>query len=205
MYTYSQNVFVKQLYTNYKTTSFQSLTMRTLHDSTLIAYPDLCDALLGLTAKRQNILLHTHNLGSAPPAEEEATDSALQNTPFKPSSVFTVNDGFQLEVAKKQSSNLVAFHEVKMVNRSRTAGHTRAERIVDLTHVLERRRTIMDAGIIRIMKMDKELAVNSLALKVHVHVYMHTHTHAQVHTHTHTCTHTCTCTHTHTHTHSSVQ
>lgn len=145
--------------------------MRTLHDSTLIAYSDLCNALLGLTAKRQNILIHTHNMGSAPPTENEATDSSFLNTPFKPSSVFTVNENFQAETARKQTSTVVSFHEVKMVNRNKSAGHTRAERIVDLTHILERRRTIMDAGIIRIMKKDKELAVNSLALKVCYHNY----------------------------------
>lgn len=149
----------------------QSLTMRALHDSTLIAYSDLCDALLGLTAKRQNILIHTHHLGSAPPVADDdvttATDSSLpSNAPFKPSSVFTVNESFIMEVGRRQESNIVPFHEVKMINKKRGQGHTRAERIVDLTHVLERRRTIMDAGIIRIMKRDKELAVNSLAIKV---------------------------------------
>ena len=150
--------------------------MKSLHESTLIAYSDLCDALLGLTAKRQNILVHTHNLGSAPSTmeDDEAINSALQNTPFKPSSIFTVNDGFPLEVARKQASNQVAFHEVKMVNRNRSTRHTRAERIVDLAHILERRRTIMDAGIVRILKRDKEMTVNSLALKVgfmHARVY----------------------------------
>ena len=72
-----------------------------------------------------------------------------------------------MEVARKQASNHVAFHEVKMINRSQVAGHSRAERIVDLAQILERRRTIMDAGIIRIMKRDKELAVNTLAIKVY--------------------------------------
>ena len=71
-----------------------------------------------------------------------------------------------MEIGRKQDTNIVQFHEVKMVNRKKGPGHTRAERILDLTHILERRRTIMDAGIIRIMKREKELAVNSLALKV---------------------------------------
>ena len=147
--------------------------MKTLHDSTLIDYSDLSDALLGLTAKRQSVLLHTHNLGSAPPSElppgdnVATADAPLPNTHFRPSSVFTINEAFPMEIGRSQESNIVLFHEVKKINRKKGPSHTRAERILDLTHILERRRTIMDAGIIRIMKREKEIAVNSLAIKVY--------------------------------------
>ncbi|CAI8007075.1 Cullin-9, partial [Geodia barretti] len=153
--------------------SAETLTMKTLHDSTLIDYSDLSDALLGLTAKRQSVLLHTHNLGSAPPPSElppgdnvATADAPLPNTHFRPSSVFTINEAFPMEVGRSQESNIVLFHEVKKINRKKGPSHTRAERILDLTHILERRRTIMDAGIIRIMKKEKEIAVNSLAIKI---------------------------------------
>ena len=43
---------------------------------------------------------------------------------------------------------------------------SREERTVDLAHVFERRRAIMDSAIVRILKQEKEMSVDNIAFMV---------------------------------------
>ena len=43
---------------------------------------------------------------------------------------------------------------------------SREERTVDLAHVFERRRAIIDSAIVRILKQEKEMSVDNIAFMV---------------------------------------
>ncbi len=63
----------------------------------------------------------------------------------------------------------VRVQEVPLSSRSNSS--SRGDRAVNLAHVFERRRAIMDAAIVRIMKKEKQMSVDNIALKV-LFVYM---------------------------------
>ena len=93
-------------------------------------------------------------------------DPYLQTTPFRTSTTFRVNSAFPSDIAKKQKSNKVRFHEVRLINKSHGNLPSREERTLDLAHVFERRRAIMDSAIIRILKREREMSMDNIAVKV---------------------------------------
>ena len=149
-------------------THTQVHSLKSLHEATQLAYQDLCDALLALTADRQCVLLTNqpspHEPSSPTPALEE--DNYLQTTPFKINTTFLVNQDFSADIARKQKSNKVRFHDVRLVNRNQVNLSSREERTVDLAHVFERRRAIIDSAIVRILKQEKEMSVDNIAFMV---------------------------------------
>ena len=93
-------------------------------------------------------------------------DVYLQSTPFRTNTTFRVNAAFPSDVTKKQKSNKVRFHDVRLVSKSHGNLPSREERTMDLAHVFERRRAIMDSAIIRILKKEREMSVDNIAVKV---------------------------------------
>ena len=67
-----------------------------------------------------------------------------------------------------RTSPQVQFHAVKLVSRSFMSTVSREGRSVDLAHVFQRRRAIIDAAIVRTMKREKEMSVDNIAIKVGV-------------------------------------
>lgn len=57
----------------------------------------------------------------------------------------------------------VIVRDVQVVNRNRlkSSGHT-----LDLAHLFERRRAIMDSAIVRLLKKEKEMSLDDIANKV---------------------------------------
>ena len=146
-------------------THTQLHSLKSLHEATQLSYQELCDALLALSAERQCILRSSH------PVPQEGSSSPddsgyLQNTPFRLSTTFQVNESFPMEMARRQKSNKVRFHDVRVISKSQVNLSSREERMVDLAHVFERRRAIIDAAIIRMLKREKEMSVDSVAVKV---------------------------------------
>ena len=66
------------------------------------------------------------------------------------------------------TSPQVQFHAIKLVSRSFMSTVSREGRSVDLAHVFQRRRAIIDAAIVRTMKREKEMSVDNIAIKVGV-------------------------------------
>ena len=67
------------------------------------------------------------------------------------------------------SCRSVRFRDVRLVNRNHLP--TLEDRTADLAHIFERRRAIMDSAIVRMLKREKEMSVDTIAVKVHVHVH----------------------------------
>ena len=156
------------MHTHTHTHTPQVHSLKSLHEATQLPYQDLCDALLALTADRQCVLLTNqpspHEPPSPTPTPEE--DNYLQTTPFKINTTFLVNQDFSADIARKQKSNKVRFHDVRLVNRNQVNVSSREERTVDLAHVFERRRAIIDSAIVRILKQEKEMSVDNIAFMV---------------------------------------
>ena len=146
----------------------QAHSLKSFHDATQLSYQELCDALLALTADRQCVLLTNQPSvqEARSPTLSQEEDSYLQTMPFKINTTFVVNPAFPADIARKQKSNKVRFHEVRLVNKSHMSIPSREERTVDLAHVFERRRAIMDSAIVRILKQEKEMSVDNIAVTV---------------------------------------
>ena len=63
----------------------------------------------------------------------------------------------------------VVVRDVQILSRSRmqSSGHT-----LDLAHLFERRRAIIDSAIIRNLKREKEMSLDNIANKVKLHVHV---------------------------------
>ena len=57
-------------------------------------------------------------------------------------------------------------HNVQLVPRGHPTSPSRRDRAVDLAHVFERRRAVMDSAIVRILKKEKQMSVDNIAHKV---------------------------------------
>lgn len=60
----------------------------------------------------------------------------------------------------------VRVHNVQLVPRGQPTSPSRRDRAVDLAHVFERRRAVMDSAIVRILKKEKQMSVDNIAHKV---------------------------------------
>lgn len=82
----------------------QSHSILSLQETTKVPYQDLCDALLSLTADRQCVLaMATEPDSHTATSQDEDLMASLQNTPFKPTTVFKVNDGFAKDAKLKSN------------------------------------------------------------------------------------------------------
>ena len=153
----------------------QVYTLKSLQSCTELGHSELCDALLALTADRQSLL---HSSATSPPHHDATSplpedDGYFPNTPFKPSTSFWVNERFAEEIARRHESNHFRFHDVRLVGKSLgQPGQSREERSIDLAHVFERRRAIIDSAIVRVLKKEKTLSVDTMAVKVCVCIHV---------------------------------
>ncbi len=60
----------------------------------------------------------------------------------------------------------VRIYDVRLVTRGQCPTPSRTDRAVDLAHVFERRRAVMDSAIVRILKKEKQMSVDNIAHKV---------------------------------------
>ena len=116
--------------------------------------------------------------------EEEAEEGEkgegclAKSSLFKRSTLFTLNPSFARTVCGMQSSSVVRFHDVKLITKESSAGskllrlQPNASRgpedlhCLDLAHVFERRRAIIDSSIVRMLKREKEMSVDCVVLLV---------------------------------------
>ncbi len=99
-------------------------TIPSLQEATQLPYPEICEALLSLTSERQAILsvttTTTNQVETTPtvmPTPDDELLSAIQSTPFKVSTVFKVNEGFNKDTHNKHKSN-------RYVRTHKPLGHT---------------------------------------------------------------------------------
>ena len=114
-----------------------------LQVSTQLGEELLSQALLSLTTQPHNILI--------PSAHH------CPNVPFSPNTAFILNHKFLSEVAKQQRSHCIWLHDARV-----TVGNHRNKE-VDLAHLFERRRNIIDAAIVRILKRDREASMDTIS------------------------------------------
>lgn len=115
-----------------------------LQASTQLGEELLSNTLLSLTSQPHNILTASGH-------------SASSSSLFSPSTVFTLNHKFLLDVAKRHRSHCIWLHDARM-----TVGD-HGNKQVDLAHLFERRRNIIDAAIVRILKRDREVSMDTIA------------------------------------------
>lgn len=60
----------------------------------------------------------------------------------------------------------VRFHDVRLVARGHASHPSREDRTIDLAHVFERRRAILDSAIVRILKKEKQMSMDNIAHRV---------------------------------------
>ena len=60
----------------------------------------------------------------------------------------------------------VRFHDVRLAARGHASHPSRADRTIDLAHVFERRRAILDSAIVRILKKEKQMSMDNIAHRV---------------------------------------
>lgn len=97
-------------------------------------------------------------------------EGSLQGTPFKSSTTLKLNEGFGCSLIKVQSSGVVRFQDLQPVSRVVGDLPNQEERAVSLAHVFERRRAIIDSAIVRLLKKEKEMSVDNIAMQVCVFV-----------------------------------
>lgn len=72
--------------------------------------------------------------------------------------MFTLNYKFLSDVTKRHRSHCIWLH-----NARPTSGDHGNNKQVDLAHLFERRRNIIDAAIVRILKRDREVSMDTIA------------------------------------------
>ena len=93
-------------------------------------------------------------------------EGSLQDTPFKPNTTLKLNEDFGRSLAKVRSSSVVRFQDLRLVTRIVGDVPDQEERAVSLAHVFERRRAIIDSAIVRLLKKEKEMSVDNIAMQV---------------------------------------
>jgi len=111
-----------------------------LQASTHLGEELLSHTLLALTTEPQNILVAT------PPSHHGV---------YSPDTIFKLNHQFTSKQHNPQQ--YIWVHGAQKT----TGYHT--NRQVDLAHLFERRRNIMDAAIVRLLKRDREVSTDTIA------------------------------------------
>lgn len=126
---------------------FHSLQASTHFEEGLLSH-----TLLSLTSQSKNILITSPHSSSGS---------------FSPNTVFTLNHKFLTDVAKRHKSHCVWMHDAHV-----TDGDHGNNKQVDLAHLFERRRNIIDAAIVRILKRDREASMDNIASIVSVYFFL---------------------------------
>ena len=71
--------------------------------------------------------------------------------------MFALNHKFSSDVAKRHRSHCIWMHDAQVA----IGNHSNKQ--VDLSHLFERRRNIIDAAIVRILKRDREVSMDTIA------------------------------------------
>ena len=75
-----------------------------------------------------------------------------------------LNEDLSHDLTRHHSAALVRFQDIWLVSRGAVPNHE--ERAVGLAHVFECRRAIMDSAIVRLLKREKEMSVDNIAMQV---------------------------------------
>lgn len=124
----------------------QAYKFHSLQASTHLGEELLSHTLSALTAEPQNILI---------------ASSSSQHGIYSPNTSFKLNPQFTSQVAKQHNpQQCIWIH-----NGQYTTVH-HSSRQVDLAHLFERRRNIMDAAIVRLLKRDREVSTDAITTYV---------------------------------------
>lgn len=155
------------------------MTLKSLHETTRLSYRELSEALVCLTAEGQNLLtlIHTgehekRNSNRKTKAKRESTTipawgrcengKLVPVKRFRRNAEFVLNEQFVRELESSESRS-VRFGDVRVVGMNSRESSVRSK---DIKEVLERRRGIIDAAIIKILKREKKKSLDSIASMV---------------------------------------